>query len=62
MAYIKNNEENRVGNWVTTEIVHSSCSGTFEIGSKVKIIGISERGYDIMDEYGNKMLEIGWVI
>jgi len=50
------------GDVVITEKEHSSCSGTFEIGTKVTVIGRTERGYDIEDEFGNKMYEIGWVI
>jgi len=38
-------------------------SGTFTIGSKVKIIDIDPiRGYSIEDNEGNKMYEIGWII
>jgi hypothetical protein len=37
-----------------------SCEGKFTIGSIVKIIGISNRGYDIEDEKGNKMRETGF--
>ena len=28
--------------------------------TKVKIIGVSARGYDLVDEYGNKVIETGW--
>lgn len=62
MAYIKNNV-NSIGTQVTTTIIHSSLSGTFTKGSKVKIIGIDPiRGYSIEDDEGNKMYEIGWII
>ena len=43
-------------------MIHSSCAGYFEVGTKVKIINITERGYDIEDKKGNKVLEIGWEI
>lgn len=62
MGYIKNNTH-EIGNWVFTKRVHSSMSGTFTIGSKVKIIDIDPiRGYSIEDSEGNKMYEIGWII
>lgn len=63
MAYIKNNTSHNIGDWVTTSRVHSSMAGTFTIGSKVKITGIDPiRGYNIEDNDGNKMYEIGWTI
>lgn len=55
-------KENKIGGWTNTTIVHETCAGYFEIGTLVKIIGKSERGYDIEDEFGNRMIEIGWVI
>jgi len=62
MAYIKK-ASNKIGTWVITSIFHESCDGYFTIGSKVKIIGVNPiRGYDIEDEEGNRMYEIGWVI
>lgn len=51
MAYIKN--ESKIGKTVVLQNEHKSCAGTFEKGTEVKIIGQSERGYDIEDEYGN---------
>lgn len=55
-------KRDRIGEWVTTKETHTSCSGTFTVGSKVKIVGVSERGYDIEDEFGNKMREVGFII
>ena len=54
--------------WISAEIVgeiilkhsHTSCAGTFTRGTKVRIIGIGERGYDIADNEGHKMYECGW--
>jgi len=61
MAYISN--EKKVGDWVITRKRHESLGGIFTTGSKVKIIGVDPiRGYNIEDEYGNKMYEIGWEI
>ena len=65
MAYIatKRNEMNEIGDWVITKKRHESMAGVFTKGSKVKIIDINPiRGYDIEDEYGNKMYDIGWEI
>ena len=60
MAYVKHNNDFEVGNWVITSRVVDSCAGYFEKGTKVKIVGISKRGYDLMDEYGNKIIETGF--
>ena len=59
MAYIKRNNFG-VGDMVRTTEIHSSCAGYFEIGTIVKIIGISQRGYDIEDDDGNQMFECGF--
>lgn len=58
MAYIKN--ESKVGKTVILQNEHKSYAGTFEKGTEVKIIGQSQRGYDIEDEYGNRMIETGY--
>ena len=60
MAYVRHNNGLEVGDWGTTNRVVDSCSGYFEKGTKVKIIGVSERGYDLMDEYGNRVIETGF--
>ena len=66
MAYIatkRNEKRNEIGDWVITTKRHESMAGTFTMGSKVKIVDIDPiRGYDIEDERGNKMYEIGWEI
>lgn len=60
MAYF---EGFKIGDLVATTKRHKSLSGIITKGSKVKIIGIdSVRGFDIEDEHGNKMYEIGWKI
>ena len=62
MAYIAT-KRNEIGAWVITKKRHESVAGIFTKGSKVKIIDINPiRGYDIEDEYGNKMYEIDWEI
>lgn len=62
MAYIKNKNQYEVGEKVKTTVIHDSCAGFFEIGTIVTVTGISERGYDIKDDEGNCVTEIGWVI
>ena len=60
MAYF---EGIKIGDLVVATKKHKSLSGIITKGSKVKIIGIdSVRGFDIEDEHGNKMYEIGWKI
>lgn len=60
--YIKNQPKFEVGKWYYTEHKHSSLSGTFTRGSYIKIVGQSSRGYDIEDEDGNRITEIGWSV
>lgn len=55
-------EKVSIGDWTITTKEHSSLSGMFEVGTKVKVTRLTERGYDIEDEYGNRMCEIGWEI
>ena len=62
MAYITS-KKNKIGDWVITTKRHESMSGTFTMGSKVKIIGINPiRGYAIEEERGNKIYETGCAI
>lgn len=62
MAFIKNNT-NKIGDWVVTEMEHSSLCGTFTVGSQVKVVDIDPiRGYTIEDAEGNRISEIGWII
>ena len=61
MAFVKYNSI-KIGDIVKTTIKHTSCAGYFEEGTIVKVIGVSYRGYDIEDEEGNRILEIGWTI
>ena len=60
MAYVKNNNGVEVGEWAITNRKVESCAGYFEKGTKVKVVGVTERGYDLMDEHGNRVLETGW--
>jgi len=61
-ASIKNIAPN-VGDWVILTTEHKSCAGTFEKGTKVKVTGVTPmRGFDIEDEFGNKMDECGYTL
>lgn len=60
MAFVYNNRNYPIGTRVITTKKVESCCGYFEVGTEVKITGISERGYDLEDEYGNKILETGF--
>lgn len=61
MAYVKKNKNGfEIGDWATTARKVDSCAGYFEEGTKVKVIGKSYRGYDLEDEYGNRVIETGY--
>ena len=60
MAYVKNKNGFKIGDWATTTKKLDSCAGYFEKGTKVKVIGISYRCYDLEDEYGNRLIETGF--
>jgi hypothetical protein len=60
VAYVKNNDKFKVGEWVYTTRQVNSCGGYFEKGTEVRIARISERGYDLVDKYGNRIIETGF--
>lgn len=60
MAYVKNNNGFEVGDSVITTRKVDSMAGYFEKGTRVKIIGVSERGYDLQDEFENRVYETGF--
>lgn len=61
MDYIKNDSVFKVDDWVyTSRTVSSTYSGHFEKGTRVRIIGISERGYDLADEHGKRVIDTGF--
>ena len=60
MAYVKNKNGFEIGDWVIATKKVDSCAGYFEKGTKVKVIGKSYRGYDLEDEYGNRVIETGY--
>lgn len=61
MAFIKYRTP-EIGDWVVTKKIHSNGAGYMDVGTEVKIIGVSIRGYDIEDDEGNIVREIGWEI
>ena len=60
MGFIKKDYGKKIGDIIITTRELDSLYGTFEVGSKVKIIAISERGYDVEDDEGNQIIECGW--
>lgn len=60
MAYVKNKNGFEIGEWAVTKRKIDSCAGYFELGTRVKVIGKSYRGYDLEDEYGNQVIETGF--
>lgn len=60
MAFVKYGHE--IGDWVITKKIHSNAAGYMDVGTEVNIIGVGIRGYDIEDDEGNRVLEIGWEI
>ena len=61
MAFIKNKTLD-IGDWLITKKTHTNFAGTMEVGTEVKIIGVGIRGYDIEDDEGNIVREIGWEV
>ena len=62
MELVKNDNCPTINAWVHTTQIHSNSEVYFGIGSFVKIIRISEHGYDIQDTDGNVIKEVGWII
>lgn len=60
MAFIPAKNRYDIGETVILKNEHKSCAGTFESGTEVKVTGIGPHGYDIEDEFGNRMLDCGW--
>ncbi len=59
MPFIKNSES-LVGKTVILNKEVKTCGGRFTVGSKVKIIDVGPRGYDIQDDEGNRAVECGF--
>ena len=66
MAFIKTSTGYKIGDLVKTTKIHSTFEGYFEVGTIVRIIGVSERGYNIQEDGEGTtkhiMYEVGWVI
>lgn len=60
MSWVEDKNIIRVGDTVVNTRVISSFAGRFTKGTKLKIIGVSERGYDVIDDDGHRMYECGW--
>lgn len=60
MAYVKYKNEYEVGDWAYTKRKIDTFGGYFEKGTEVKVIGVSERGYDLEDKDGNRIIETGF--
>ena len=60
MAYINKNIGFGHGRITTTSRRVENAFGYFEEGTKVEIVGISEKGYDLQDEYGNRIIGTGF--
>ena len=60
MACVRHKIGFSTGEIVVTSRVVESLGGYFEKGTVVEIIGVSNRGYDLQDEYGNIILETGF--
>lgn len=62
MAWIERKSNYEVGDKTATTRIIGNFSGYFEVGTEVTIVGISERGYDIQDNEGHKIIECGWLL
>ena len=62
MGFIKHKNGYEIGERTKTTVFHESFAGYFEIGTEVTVIDIGDRGYDIEDDEGNRIREIGWKI
>ena len=60
MAYVENKNGFQVGDWATTTRQITCLKGSFEEGTRVKVVGVSDRGYDLEDEIGNRITETGF--
>jgi hypothetical protein len=61
MAYIPARKGFTIGDEIVLTKDHESLAGKFEKGTKVKIIDFDIiGGYAIQEEFGNRMIDIGW--
>jgi hypothetical protein len=59
MAFVKPYKPN-IGDKVVLTKSITALSGTMVAGAIVTIVDIDERGYDIVDEDGNQLVNCGW--
>ena len=50
----------KVGDWVIARRKLKAEAGYFEKGTKVKVVGIGIHGYNLEDEYGNRLIDCGF--
>lgn len=60
MAFVKETPKYKVGDWTVTKRRVECFNGYFEEGTKVKVVKISEYGYDLQDEEGNQITDTAW--
>lgn len=60
MAYVRHKTGFGTGEIAVTARMIEGMGGYFEKGTVVEIVGISDRGYDLQDEYGNRVTETGF--
>lgn len=60
MAYVRHKIGFGTGEIAVTARVVESMGGYFEKGTVVEIVGVSDRGYDLQDEYGNRIIQTGF--
>jgi hypothetical protein len=59
MAFINHNKD-RIGDTIILTENKSHVYGTFNVGHEMTVIGRGDRGYDLRDNDGNDLLEVGW--
>ena len=50
----------KVGDKCTTIKEIKCFAGMFTVGTPVTVTGIGDRGYDLVDDFGNRIIECGW--
>ncbi len=60
MAFVSYKNGFDIGDYATTSRKLENFAGYFEPGTVVKVVGKSERGYDLEDEFGNRIAETGF--
>jgi hypothetical protein len=59
--FIRNVMGHKVGDRVVTTRDHTALVGTMQAGTEVIVTAIDDmRGYSIVDDEGNRLIECGW--